>query len=242
MPYVRKYRPRKPARKRVAFRAKPRANTRYVRKRRPTLRLSKGPFPRVMSTQLVYKNPSATITSTGINSYNYCQFNLNSMWDFDITNVLGNKQPLFFDQLVTIDGPYRRFKVNAWKTTIKFLNLTDKAMYCYYDPASTALTEADTILEVENRRGVISRLVTAQANAKPMCTISKFQTLKQVLPQSVNQSENFMGTHSANPATQVYGTLLWKTLDGSTSSFSVGIQVTHTFYCQLYDADSVQSS
>jgi len=115
-------------------------------------------------------------------------------------------------------------------------------MFVYYDPASMVLTEVDSILEVENRRGVISRMVTSQNNAKPMATISKYSTLKSIFPNSINQSENFMGSSSANPATQCYGTLFWKTIDGSTSSFSVAIQVQHIFYCTLYEADSIISS
>lgn len=113
-----------------------------------------GPFPKVMNTTLVYKNPSVNVTSAGISSYNYCNFALNSMFDFDQTNIIGNKQPLFYDQLLSIDGPYKNYKVNAWKTTIKFINLSDKAMFVYYDGNLTALTETDQLNEVQNRRGV----------------------------------------------------------------------------------------
>jgi len=242
MPNFRKKTGRKPRRiRRAAAKNAPRRKQLPYRVPRP-LAYSKGPFPKVMQTQLVYKQPSTTITSNGLLNFNYLQLNLNSMWDLDITNVFGNKQPLFFDQLVTTEGPYKKFKVNAWKTTFKFINLSDKPMYVYYDPGSLFQSDSDTVIEIENRRGVISKLVTAQSNASPMATISKYTTLRSVIPQSVNMSENFMGTHSANPSTQVYGTLFWKTLDGSTTAFSVGVQITHVFYCQLYDHDSVQST
>lgn len=241
MPYVRKYKPRKPARKRVAFRNKPRANIRNTRKRRPAFRLSKGPFPIRMNTQLVYKAPSTTIASGGILNYNSLTFGLNNMWDFDYSNQLGNKQPLFYDQLLSSDGPYKYYKVNAWKTTIKLINLSDKALHVYYDPCVALVTDADTPTEIENRRGVQAFMLTAQANSKPMCTITKYQTLRSFYPNSINQSENFSGSWNASPSTNAFANLLWKTIDGSVASFSVAVQIQHIFYVTLYNADSIIS-
>lgn len=201
----------------------------------------KGPFPIRMNTQLVYKNPSTTIVSSGVTNFNYCQFALNSMFDLDQTNVIGNKQPLFYDQLLSITGPYRNYKVNAWKTTIRLINLSDKAMYVYYDPCAALLTEADSALEMENRRGVQSFTLTAQNNAKPMCTIKKFQTLKSFFPNSINSSENFSAAYNTGPSTVAYATLGWKPIDNSTTPFTVAIQYQTIFYCTLYNADSVDS-
>lgn len=233
----------------ISFFRKPKGKAprmpRNVRRRRGRrgrkLRIPKGPFPRVMNTSLVYKCPSTTITSTGVNSYNYCQFALNSMYDFDQTNIAGNKQPLFYDQLLGVDGPYKWYKVNAWKTTIRFINLSDKAMFVYYSPCDSTLLEADTANEMQNRRGVQSFTVTAQANAKPMVTIKKYQTLRNFFPSSINQSENFSAAYTSGPSTVAYSTLGWQTVDGSTTAYSVAIQVQHIFYCTLYNADSTQS-
>jgi len=242
MPYVRKFKPRRQTlRKRGVVRPKFRANRRYIRKRRLNLPLSKGPFPKVMSTQLVYKNPSSTITSNGLLNYNYCQFNLNSLWDFDIANVLGNKQPLFYDQLLSSDGPYKNYKVNAWKTRIRFINLSDKALHLCYDPCTALITDSDTPMEIENRRGVQTFLLTGQNNSKPMATITKFQTLKSFFPNSINQSENFAGGWNSSPTTHAYANMLWKTVDGSVGVFNVAIQVQHIFYVTLYNADSIVS-
>lgn len=202
---------------------------------------SLGPFPIRMNTKLVYKAPSTTIPSGGILSYAGLTLDLNNMYDFDYNNVLGNKQPLFYDQVLSVDGPYKYYKVNAWKTTIKFINLSDKALFVYYDPCTAQVTESDTPIEIENRRGIQSFTLTAQSNSKPMVTIKKFQTLKSFFPNSVNSSENFSAGYNASPTTHAYANLLWKTIDGSVGVFNVAVQVQHIFYCTLYNADSIVS-
>lgn len=218
---------------------------RLARRKRRVARIPRGiktgPFPRIMNTTLVYKHPSTNITSGGILSYNYCQFALNSMFDFDQTNIAGNKQPLFYDQLLGVDGPYKNYRVNAWKTTIRFINLTDKAMFVYYSPCDSLIFDADTVTEMQNRRGVQQFMLSAQNNAKPMCTITKYQSLKNFFPTSINQSENFGASYTSGPSTVAYSTLGWQPIDGSVTAHTVAIQVQQIFYCTLYNADSTGS-
>lgn len=229
-------------RKAMGGRMRRRTRTTTTTGRIPRPFSSKGPFPLRMNTQLVYKAPSTNVTSAGINSYNYCNFALNSMFDFDQTNIIGNKQSLFYDQLLSADGPYKNYKVNAWKTVIRFINLSDKAMFVYYDPTSgTLITDTDSAAEMQNRRGVQSFTLTAQANSKPMVTIKKFQTLKSFFPNSINSSENFSAAWNTGPAIPAYSALGWQTIDGSVAAFTIAIQVQHIFYCTLFNADSTAS-
>lgn len=228
-------------RKRIPVKKVRKRVKRMKRKYNPRLQVSRGPFPIRMNTALVYKAPSTTIASGGIVSYAGLSLALNNMYDFDYNNVLGNKQPLFYDQLLSVDGPYKSYKVNAWKTTIRFINLSDKALYVYYDPCTALITESDSPSEIQNRRGVQSFLLTGQANAKPMCTITKYQTLKSFYPNSVNSSENFSAGYNASPSTLAYSNLIWQTVDNSVGVFNVAIQVQHIFYCTLYNPDSITS-
>jgi len=218
-----------------------RTTTKSRRSRRSRMARSLGPFPIRMNTALVYKAPSTTITSGGILNYSALTIDLNNMFDFDYNNVFGNKQPLFYDQLLSVDGPYKNYKVNAWKTTIRFINLSDKALYVHYDPCVGSITDSDSPIEIQNRRGVQSFLLTAQNNAKPMCYIKKFQTLRSYFPDSINSSENFSSAYTTSPSTHAYSNLLWQTVDGSTAAFSVAVQIQHIFYCTLYNQDSVYS-
>lgn len=49
-------------------------------------------------------------------------FNLNSMFDPDATGV--GHQPLYYDQLLTVNGPYQRFRVTRAKLRITVTNIS----------------------------------------------------------------------------------------------------------------------
>lgn len=109
-------------------------------------------FPLTKQCRLVYKNPSTTISSGGLTSYTSQVFACNNCNDFDYSNNLGNKSPLYWDYLCTAQGPYKKFRVNAWKTTLKVINLSDKALNVYFDHGTLgAVTDADTPQEMQNR-------------------------------------------------------------------------------------------
>lgn len=245
MPFSRKAKYRKPAKRPRAKKTVTKTTTKttaVVAKRIPrSMSMSKGPFPKILNTTLVYKHPSANITSGGAFSFNYLNLAANSLFDYDITDVLGNKQPLFFDQLVSANGPYRWYKVNAWKTTIKLINLSDKAMYTYFDPASSLMAETDTAAELENRRGVQFQILTAQSNAKPYVTFKSYRSLKSWVPKSVNSSENYSAPAGQEPSQRVFQTLAWRPIDGSITAFTVAVQVSTVFYCTFYNNDSIAS-
>jgi len=41
----------------------------------------------------------------------------NDMYDYDNTGEAGNKQPLYYDALLSASGPYKQYKTISWKTT-----------------------------------------------------------------------------------------------------------------------------
>lgn len=217
----------------------------YVRRPRKVMRKvprSLTPFPTIMNTQFVYKNTSTNIASSGINPYQVVSWANNNMYDFDTSNVLGNKQPLFYDQCLSADGPYKNYKVNAWKTTVSLINLdATRPLFVFYEPATLDYFQADTPLEVENRRGVQRKMLTASGNSRPIATFSKFTRLKDIAPKSVNSGLDYQAPYNANPNQPVYSTLLWKTIDGSVTSFQVALEITHVFYATLYNDDGITS-
>jgi len=48
----------------------------------------------------------------------------NDMYDYDNTGEAGNKQPLYYDALLSASGPYKQYKTISWKTTWYFMNQT----------------------------------------------------------------------------------------------------------------------
>lgn len=241
-PMARKYVPRKPRKvTKVPF-TRP-AKRMYPRKPRINRALSTLPFPKVRNVTFNYKYPGYTLTSGALSGTVLQRFKLNSMFDFDSDNNLGNKQPLYFDQMFGADGPYRFYKVNAWRTTITVTNLTGTALHVYYDPGAIGSSaEADTQLEAQNRPGVIYRMLTGAANAKPQCKITSFKTTKSFAPKGVSSGLEYGAAYNADPTNLIVGTLLIGNLSVvDLTSFNVVITVQHTFYSTCYLQDANQS-
>lgn len=198
-----------------------------------------GLFPRTKNFTMLYKEPSAVMTSTGLTNFRVTQFRLNSLWDFDFTGDLYNKQPLYYDMLFTATGPYKSYRVNAWKTTIKVINLSDKVLNVYYDQSLFNNSEGDTELEMKNRPGVIYKMLTGQNNSTPTATFTTYKKLTDFVPKGASWGTNFTGTWTTDPTSVVWGSLLAATLDGSTTSFNFACQITHTFYVTAFDRDCI---
>lgn len=215
----------------------------FVYKKMSTIgrRMSSGPFPTIMRTKLLYANGMGSLVSGGVFPYATSQWVCNGMVDFDYTNVLGNKQPLYFDQLISSNGPYKRFMVNAYKTTITVMNFTDFPADVLFDPAvAINPAEGDVYNELNDRKGVYRKLITGQNNAKPTCSFSAYRSIKKILGPGGNAFETLGGNDSSDPTTKVYGSVIARSCDG-VSAPSVRISVKHIFYVTLLQDDATSS-
>ena len=213
-----------------------------VIKRRYKPSIAKAPFPMRKNCTFLYKQPSTTITSAGINAFYAIRFRCNSLFDFDYDDLIANKQPLFYDQLLSDTGPYRTYKVNAWKTTYKIVNLeTSRTLMVYFDPGSLAgPNDADTSLEVRNRPYVQSRILTPIGSGGAQTTIKSFRKVKQFIPPTAADS-TFTASYSSSPSSLVYASLNIVPADSSVTAYSFMIEVSHVFYCTFYNQDAVVS-
>jgi len=218
-----------------------------VSKPRRTMSMYRNPeysiFPMKKNVVFKYKFQSALVgTLTTSLNYNFQNLRLNSMFDPDMSNYLGNKSALFKDVLLTANGPYKNYKVNAWKVKLTLLNLSNNAIYVYYDPAAYDNSEADTQTEMQTRRGVSVRTLTGQANSRPSCVINSYGSLKRFAPGGISSSENYSADYGANPSKLIVGTLLWAAIDPGAVNYNVCIQCELTQYATLYNADSTASA
>lgn len=225
---------------------KPTTTRKAMQTRRPmrvARPMSAIPFPKVRNCTFVYKQPSVTLTSSAINGKILLRFNCNSLFDFDADNYLGDKQPLYFDQMFGANGPYRYYKVNAWKTTLTFTNLGSTALQTYFDPGSIgSVVEADTAAEAQNRPGVIYKLVTAAANAKPQTTIVSYKTAKSFAPRTISSGLDYGASYNASPTNTISSTFLVTNLDSTDLTVYTGVaSITHVFYATCYLQDSTLS-
>lgn len=210
-------------------------------RKKAMLSISRNPFPKTKNCTLVYKNPSTLFSTGAILNYNSLRINCNGMFDFDTSNYFGDKQPLYFDQLCSVDGPYTDYKVYAWKTTIQVLSSTNNPLNVYFDPASTTGFDADTPQEMKNRPGVQYRMITGQGNARPYATFTKYNSLKSIIGRNQTGDDKYTGRYNANPATSYFATLLIETATGTVTNSDTLVSVTHTFYAQFFNRDSVVS-
>lgn len=213
-------------------------------KRMPMYRgISSIPFPKIRNCTFIYKQPSVTLTSSGLTGSLITRFRLNSLFDFDVDNNFSDKQPLFFDQMFSSSGPYKYYKVNAWSTTVTVTNLTDRALHSYYDQGVIgSIVDSDTALEAQNRAGVQYSLLTAQANSKPQTVFKSFKTTKSFAPRGVSSGLDYGASYNADPANQIVSTLLITNLDPTLlTTFSAVVSVTHKFFATCYLQDSVLS-
>lgn len=204
--------------------------------------ISSLPFPKVKTCTLVYKYPGYTLGSS-IGGLVTQRFKCNSMFDFDYDNNMGNKQPLYYDQLFSDTGPYKYYKVNAWRTKITVTNLSSQALHCYYDQGAIgSFVDSDTQLEAQNRPGVIYRLLTGAANARPQAVFQSYKTLKSFAPNKISSGLDYGAAWNADPINTIFSSLLVGNLSVvDTTAFNVVFTVEHTFYATCYLNDAAQS-
>jgi len=65
----------------------------------------------------------------------------NDMYDYDNTGEAGNKQPLYYDALLSASGPYKQYKTISWKTTWYFMNQTACPVDIFISPPLNAANE-----------------------------------------------------------------------------------------------------
>lgn len=214
-------------------------------KRRKTLkklttlrRKPDGPFPASKKMTMVYENALAPIS--GAAAFLSKSVKYNSLYDFDNgTGDLGNKQPLYFDTLLTASGPYKQFKVHSWKATWTFINTSATPQTVWVIPPVAAAAEIDSAAEADNFPGV-ERLYLApngSGASKGVCTV--YGSIADVY-STFTGDQGFIGGYNSDPTYLVYGGFCIASADGSTA-ISGYVAVRVEFLTTLNDIDALVS-
>jgi len=198
-----------------------------------------GPFPNKLATTLKYNSPAVVRAGLGGSGTDFIQVALNDLFDFDYSNVLGNKQPLFYDQLFSATGPYQGLECLGWRTVVTVLNLGAEAVSVYWNGRGTAnsISEEDTLAEVTNRVGMKQFHLGPKGAGMDRCvfrTSGKWQDHNSDIFGSYRQSVG------ASPGERVYGTLFMSS-PSSTTATNVMIQIDHYFDIIAERVDSTVS-
>jgi len=95
-----------------------------------TLSRAGGPFSGKKFVTFLYENALSKV-SGGTNVVTV-QVKPNDMYDYDNTGEAGNKQPLYYDALLSASGPYKQYKTISWKTTWYFMNCPWIYLYLHH--------------------------------------------------------------------------------------------------------------
>jgi len=203
-----------------------------------TLARSIGPFSERKYVTFEYKNASYPVSGNNLMSLPVM---LNSMYDFDKTGSswFGNKQPLYYDQLLSGSGPYKTYKVISWVTTYTIMNTGSTPLQVWALPPTSSSSELDTAAEADNFPGVQSMILTPLTGSKCMGTITVRGHVKDVYP-SYSDDSGLTGPFNGDPGSPIYGGLLLYYIDG-TSTILCNVAVKHEAYTELGLVDSIVS-
>lgn len=231
MPYKKKYI--------INVKKRPARKKKYViRKRTYAKKKSSIPFTITKNCSLLYKNTSATLTPGAV--YGSQRFRLNSCFDFDYDNNFGNKQPLFYDALLNEGGPYRSFRVNAWKISFKIVNTSSVPITVYWQNGSlNSVSDADTQAEMQNMPRVKSLQLTSSSGSKSIGYLRAYGTVKGVLGRKPD--DVFEGTYNSSPNQLINGTLGYMATDGVSTLAQLVVEVNCVQYVTLFNRDAIVS-
>lgn len=199
-----------------------------------------GPFPRSKKMQLVYENALTAVNAASAAAVAR-QHASNSLYDFDKSsdNCFGNKQPLYYDTLLTVSGPYKNYKVNSWRTTYTFINEADVATTIFIMPPIAATGEIDSVAEADNFPGVKRLFLTAKTGSKSHGTVTVTGNNRDVYPSSQGDV-GFTGGYGGDPGFLVYGGFVAATADG-VSTVVIKVAIKHVFDAELQTIDALVS-
>lgn len=202
-----------------------------------TLSKAPGPFSGKKYVTFLYENALTTIS--GAANVVTATLKPNDMYDFDNSGDLGNKQPLYFDALMSVSGPYKNYKVISWKSTYTFINNGATAVDIFVSPPVAATSEVDSLAEMDNFPGVSRLYLTKSGGCKDFGKIVVTGHVKDVYPAYADDL-TLNGGYASSPQTIVYQVVLARGSDGTTAA-SVMVSVKHEAFTELGLVDSIVS-
>lgn len=207
---------------------------------RTTMARTAGPFTGKKIVDLVYENGLTALG--GATTFTNCPIVANGAYDVDATtgSYFGNKQPLYYDSLLTSSGPYQVYKVVSWKTTYTILNGADGPMNCYAIGCVASTADFDSVAEAENYPGVKRLYLGAKGQCKDQGTITVTGNISDLNASFVGD-RGWGGAWNALPGYPAYGMLLVSSADGSHTTALVSVAIKHEMYTELQQVDSLVS-
>jgi len=209
-----------------------------VRASATTLARSKGPFAATKFMTFLYENELTAMTGAAVTTA--MSVMANSLFDFDKNGNFGNKQPLYYDTLLTASGPYKQYKVISWKTTYTIMNQSvSTPITVWAIPPVSAASEIDSAAEADNFPGCKSLYLGPLSSSKNQGTLTVYGHTDDVYAAQASL-DTLAASYNADPLSPCYQGLVIRASDGVTAP-SVYVAVRHEAYTQLGVVDSIVS-
>jgi len=203
-----------------------------------TMATSQGPFQAQKWVTFLYENGLTRMS--GAASTSNANIVCNGAYDVDnnLAGTFGNKQPLYFDSLISASGPYKNYKVVSWETTYTVINNSTVPTNVYFLPSLQSTSDCDSVAECENFPGVQKRFLTSGLGGYDRCVVTVRGHIDDV--HAGDNSLGLTGTQSANPTQSIFGGLLVATADGTTAH-DCYVAISHKMYTLLTVVDALVS-
>jgi hypothetical protein len=185
----------------------------------------KTPFPYKLVTKLRYHENTNLTPAALTYQYNY---NANSLFDPNRTGV--GHQPMYYDQLCP--GVYTRYRVKAfsYKLTVSDANTPIKFQVHFQNNTHSADYE-----DLGEQVGTKQVIINSMANGgRCIATLKGYTSLKRLLGEGLNDDRD-QAVHNASPANVALLGINVTSLNGITNITTFNLDLTFTYYCELFD-------
>jgi len=194
-----------------------------------TLARAPGPFLGRKYVDFIYENGLTKLG--GATTFVPVQIVCNSAYDVDNGGYLGNKQPLYYDKLLTAAGPYLQYKVVSWKTTWTIVN-TQAVPVNVFVHGAHALTDFNTVVEAENFPGTKRLYLTESGGSKNTGSVTVTGNISD-FNGMVDKGREWIGVYNTAPGISIGGTCLIASADGTATVANVYVSIKHEMYTEL---------
>ncbi len=174
------------------------------------------------------------LTETAAGAGAHYVYALGGMYDPDFTGV--GSQPMWFDQLLTVSGPYLKYRVTDASVVVTFANNTNGNVYVYWNATVSSATPASLVAAQQKPFSQFALLNPNTSGRGQRVFRARFD-LAKILGITRNHLLNddyYAGSYTANPLSQPYLQVGVFAAPGGAVVGQVNVTVEIDYHAQVY--------
>lgn len=177
-------------------------------------------------------NKMLTEGGAGTGAFNV--YALNGMYDPDFTGVGG--QPMWFDQLLTVNGPYLKYRVTSVTVNVLFANNVNGNVYCFVNATVSSSTPASLIAAQQKPFSKYALLnpATSGKGQRVFRMRLSIATVLGVTAAHLKNDDYYAGSYTANPLSVAYLQVGIYAAPGGAVVGQANYTVELDYHCEVY--------